>query len=99
MAKRELLYILASKKSAYQTSYFKWNLNGIFWFSACVPVLGTPPKTRRFLAERGGAQGRNRTTDTRIFSPLLYQLSYLGIRGIRSRDALAGEWRPKSWGS
>ena len=27
-----------------------------------------------------GAQGRNRTTDTRIFSPLLYRLSYLGIR-------------------
>ena len=25
-----------------------------------------------------GAQGRNRTSDTRIFSPLLYQLSYLG---------------------
>ena len=24
-------------------------------------------------------QGRNRTSDTRIFSPLLYQLSYLGI--------------------
>ena len=23
-----------------------------------------------------GAQGRNRTTDTRIFNPLLYQLSY-----------------------
>jgi hypothetical protein len=28
-----------------------------------------------------GAQGRNRTTDTRIFSPLLYQLSYLGAAG------------------
>ena len=27
-----------------------------------------------------GAQGRNRTTDTRIFNPLLYQLSYLGTR-------------------
>lgn len=27
----------------------------------------------------GGAQGRSRTTDTRIFSPLLYQLSYLGL--------------------
>ncbi len=26
-----------------------------------------------------GAQGRNRTTDTGIFSPLLYQLSYLGL--------------------
>ena len=30
------------------------------------------------VAGRNGAQGRIRTTDTRIFSPLLYQLSYLG---------------------
>ena len=28
------------------------------------------------------AQSRNRTSDTRIFSPLLYQLSYLGVAGI-----------------
>ena len=28
-----------------------------------------------------GASGRNRTNDTRIFSPLLYQLSYRGILG------------------
>ena len=27
-----------------------------------------------------GAQGRDRTTDTAIFSRMLYQLSYLGIR-------------------
>jgi hypothetical protein len=33
-----------------------------------------------------GAQGRNRTTDTRIFNPLLYQLSYLGIRGSRDKS-------------
>src|SRR6185312_3114982 len=26
-----------------------------------------------------GGQGRNRTIDTRIFSPLLYQLSYLAV--------------------
>ena len=26
-----------------------------------------------------GAQGRIRTTDTRIFNPLLYQQSYLGV--------------------
>ncbi len=26
-----------------------------------------------------GGQGRNRTNDTRIFSPLLYQLSYLAM--------------------
>jgi hypothetical protein len=32
-----------------------------------------------------GAQGRNRTTDTRIFSPLLYQLSYLGLPPADSR--------------
>ena len=31
-----------------------------------------------------GGQGRNRTIDTLIFSPLLYQLSYLAI----------GEYRP-----
>ena len=28
---------------------------------------------------RGGAQRRNRTTDTGIFNPLLYRLSYLGV--------------------
>ncbi len=30
--------------------------------------------------EGNGAQGRNRTTDTAIFSRMLYQLSYLGNR-------------------
>ena len=29
-----------------------------------------------------GAQNRNRTNDTRIFSPLLYQLSYLGRKTL-----------------
>lgn len=32
-----------------------------------------------------GAQGRNRTADTGIFNPLLYQLSYLGQRGAIRR--------------
>ena len=31
------------------------------------------------LAIDDGGQGRNRTADTRIFSPLLYQLSYLAV--------------------
>ena len=31
--------------------------------------------------EVSGGQGRNRTNDTRIFSPLLYQLSYLAAEG------------------
>ena len=30
-------------------------------------------------SEGHGAQGRDRTTDTAIFSRMLYQLSYLGI--------------------
>ena len=35
------------------------------------------------LGRGNGAQGRIRTTDTRIFSPLLYQLSYLGFERSR----------------
>jgi hypothetical protein len=31
-----------------------------------------------------GAQTRIRTTDTRIFNPLLYQLSYLGTFGCQT---------------
>ena len=34
---------------------------------------------------KNGAQGQNRTADTGIFSPLLYQLSYLGV--VRAADA------------
>jgi hypothetical protein len=39
--------------------------------------LGGKPRERIF----GGGQRRDRTADTRIFSPLLYQLSYLAIPG------------------
>ena len=36
-----------------------------------------------------GGQGRDRTGDTRIFSPLLYQLSYLAtiVQGLNGRSA------------
>jgi hypothetical protein len=37
--------------------------------------------------EADGAQGRDRTTDTAIFSRMLYQLSYLGAARIRSGGA------------
>ena len=40
-----------------------------------------------------GGQGRNRTTDTRIFSPLLYQLSYLASVYAR-QDARRTAIRP-----
>ena len=45
--------------------------------------------------EGNGAQGRNRTADTRIFSPLLYQLSYLGARE-GTREKRRGTYHAKS---
>ena len=39
---------------------------------------GTPPisEDKQGLSRFGGGATRNRTRDTRIFSPVLYQLSY-----------------------
>ena len=42
-----------------------------------------------------GASGRNRTNDTGIFSPLLYQLSYRGISGWRL--GWGSNPRPLAW--
>jgi hypothetical protein len=45
----------------------------------------------RFVRDIRGGPGRNRTTDTRIFNPLLYRLSYQakGINYSRPRNSLA----------
>ena len=46
--------------------------------SAAFSHFATPPcyiRKLRFIQFNGGS-GRNRTADTRIFSPLLYRLSY-----------------------
>ena len=40
--------------------------------------LSYTPLSFYSLFANKNAQNRNRTSDTRIFSPLLYQLSYLG---------------------
>ncbi len=40
--------------------------------------------------EVDGAQGRNRTTDTAIFSRMLYQLSYLGVPRKAGKGLRAG---------
>lgn len=39
-----------------------------------------------------GAQGRNRTTDTAIFSRMLYQLSYLGVLQERGQSPSSGRF-------
>src|SRR5262245_31983009 len=46
------------------------------------------PVISSWLKELRGAQGRNRTTDTVIFSHVLYQLSYLGDLRTARRAAL-----------
>ena len=39
-------------------------------------------RRRRSECESNGGQGRNRTSDTRIFSAVLYQLSYLAVWAV-----------------
>ena len=55
--------------------------------------LGKVALYRMSYARRYGASGRNRTNDTRIFSPLLYLLSYRGIlsRALSSAQLLYGD--------
>jgi hypothetical protein len=45
------------------------------------------PEQHSRLHQTNGAQGRDRTTDTAIFSRMLYQLSYLGTSGTRERGS------------
>ena len=52
--------------------------NTLEWISIYISV------TWGYSGRLNGAQGRTRTTDTRIFSPLLYQLSYLGTARPRA---------------
>ena len=42
--------------------------------------------TRTWSPEGNGAEDWNRTSDTSIFSAVLYQLSYLGTRHTRRRN-------------
>ena len=53
---------------------------------------------KREKKDSDGAQGRNRTTDTGIFNPLLYQLSYLGVSGLTVAAGARGgtRQRPRS---
>ena len=39
------------------------------------------------------AQNRNRTSDTRIFSPLLYRLSYLGNKRVMGIEPTCSAWK------
>jgi hypothetical protein len=66
-----------------------WHPSSTVWLSPSMSAaqresdhdLPVQVSSSRFCSEcwRNGAQGRNRTTDTAIFSRMLYQLSYLGV--------------------
>ena len=60
-------------------------------------VRGKSPEPFAHHRVGNGGQGRNRTIDTRIFSPLLYQLSYLATVDARpvGRVIGRGEIRPE----
>ena len=62
------------------------------WQGRALPDELRPQMTPMF--QRHGASGRSRTNDTRIFSPLLYQLSYLG-KSFPRRTAREGNCNPK----
>src|SRR5581483_4802613 len=61
---------------------------GPFSVSTVYPKMPDAPERSRTrkdgAGKEDGAQGRNRTTDTAIFSRMLYQLSYLG-RCLRAK--------------
>src|SRR6476646_8262256 len=48
--------------------------------------MGTRANACEQVRTRCGAQGRSRTTDTAIFSRMLYQLSYLGAGPANRSD-------------
>ena len=50
------------------------------WKAGVLPLNYTRKSNMKY-----NAQNRNRTSDTRIFSPLLYQLSYLGLQRLSLR--------------
>src|SRR5437763_14260074 len=59
-------------------------------------VIAVPFREGGETGAMDGAQGRNRTTDTVIFSHVLYQLSYLGplLRAALAKDGSRSEGVP-----
>ena len=68
-----------------------WNIGKIFDFSYIIKKLMNKISIHKFLF---GALKWNRTTDTGIFSPLLYRLSYEAIwRSQRDSNPRSSAWQ------
>ena len=68
----------------------EWGRKHTRWAYTHALDTKTPEGNGAVRAFESGGQGRNRTTDTRIFSPLLYQLSYLA-RGLPAHTGCSRE--------
>jgi hypothetical protein len=69
--------------------YRNW-LRALTLVLSCTESAAAPGRSLEKIVEDGknGAQGRNRTTDTVIFSHVLYQLSYLGMAADHAEQRL-----------
>jgi hypothetical protein len=83
-----MLSALAAKTAAFGRATNREHRNPVARSAAVQTATATQQKIR--CVSDDGAQGRIRTTDTRIFSPLLYQLSYLGVPCVRLD--VTGRW-------
>ncbi len=66
------------QSSALPLGYVAISLERKTRFELATLALARRCSTTEPLPQKNGASRRNRTTDTRIFSPLLYRLSYRG---------------------
>ena len=79
---------VAAKETVFFATFYFEPVSWLFSLFSGLPEFGTclacfPVFSRKTPAKQGlqnGGTDRNRTSDTRIFSPLLYQLSYRAIR-------------------
>ena len=86
--------ILFFKKRTLKKLSFKRPLERITRLELATSTLARWRSTRWAKSANRGASGRNRTNDTRIFSPLLYRLSY---RGKLWRPGWGSNPRPLAW--
>ena len=75
----------------------EWGRKHTRWAYTHALDTKTPEGNGAVRAFESGGQGRNRTTDTRIFSPLLYQLSYLAFvrQQLNNRCCLSTRFYPR----
>ncbi len=64
-------------------------------FEPVTSSLARRHSTAELLPPLSGAEAQNRTGDTRIFSPLLYRLSYLGTGDIVAASCIGVNTRAK----